>query len=308
MAASSRASRPASGPTPWTIRSTGSTRPHGPQIEAGPTACADRHRQDRRAAAFRMAASSRASRPASGPTPWTIRSTGSTRPHGPQIEAGPTACADRHRQDRRAAAFRMAASSRASRPASGPTPWTIRSTGSTRPHGPQTEAGPTACADRHRQDRRAAAFRMAASSRASRPASGPTPWTIRSTGSTRPHGPQIEAGPTACADRHRQDRQRIEDRATGSRPGRREAQHRQDRRAAAFRVAASSWLSVPFGHTARTIRSTGSTRPHGPQIEAGPQVAPAGGPAAGRGRPLINTKRSRRAADPFRQRERHSRN
>ena len=35
MAASSRASRPASGPTPWTIRSTGSTRPHGPQIEDG---------------------------------------------------------------------------------------------------------------------------------------------------------------------------------------------------------------------------------------------------------------------------------
>ena len=41
------------------------------------------------------------------------------------------------------------------------------------------------------------------------------------------------------------DRQRIEDRATGSRPGRREAQHRQDRRAAAFRMAASSRLPVP---------------------------------------------------------------
>ena len=35
-------------------------------------------------------------------------------------------------------------------------------------------------------------------------------------------------------------------------------------------MAASSWLSVPFGHTARTIRSTGSTRPHGQQTEAGP--------------------------------------
>ena len=32
-------------------------------------------------------------------------------------------------------------------------------------------------------------------------------------------------------------------------------------------MAASSWLYVPFGHTARTIRSTGSTRPHGPQME-----------------------------------------
>ena len=40
-------------------------------------------------------------------------------------------------------------------------------------------------------------------------------------------------------------------------------------------LAASSGLSVPFGHTAWTIRSTGSTRPHGPQIEAEPQVAPA---------------------------------
>ena len=79
-----------------------------------------------------------------------------------------------------------------------------------------------------------------------------------------------EPGSASIADRHRQDRQRIEDRATGSRPGRREAQHRQDRRAAAFRMAASSRASRPAsGPTPWTIRSTGSTRPHGPQTEDG---------------------------------------
>ena len=176
------------------------------------------HQQDRRAAAFRVAASSRASRPASGPTPWTIRSTvraGSRskpghrwhqqdrraaafrvahrlgfpsrkradalddpqhRQTGQQIEAGPQVAP----AGRRAAAFRVAASSGLPDPQAGRRPG--RSSVRAQQIGRAT--GGTSTTDEP--------FRVAASSRASVPASGPTPWTIRSTVRA---GQQIEAGP-----------------------------------------------------------------------------------------------------------------
>ena len=206
------------------------------------------------------------------------RSTGSA---GPQIEAGPTACADRHRQDRRAAALLggivLGFPSRKRADAQDD-----RSTGSA---GPQIEAGPTACADRHRQDRRAAALHLAASSWASRPASGPTPRTTAAPAAPgRRSKPgrqlaQIDTGrtdePQRCTWRHRLG---LPVPQAGRRP--RRPQHRQ-RRAADRSRADSLRRSTPAGPPRPRPASRSQPSAPGPQ-EAGDRPARAAPAAQGR--------------------------